>query len=195
MSRAFSPRFVFSDLCGGDALVAVEKLRVLVRAARDAHIAAVRAVAAAEASFGAAALGGTFREEPSEGERRSRSGAEENPSSSDEGDAKTRSKKTAFSFEENGGFGGLSRKRPAHDRKHTPHDPYEILDDVQYGLSGAFGSLEACERLASSLGARPSERASEAPPPRRAHRRRGVRRRRRGAGRIRYKNVRPGVFP
>ena len=32
-----SPRFVFSDLCGGDALVAVEKLRVLVRAARDAH--------------------------------------------------------------------------------------------------------------------------------------------------------------
>jgi hypothetical protein len=26
-------------------------------------------------------------------------------------------------------------------------------------LSGAFGSLEACERLASSLGARPSERA------------------------------------
>ena len=160
VSRAFSPRFVFSDLCGGDALVAVEKLRVLVRAARDAHIAAVRAVAAAEASFGAAALGGTFREEPTEGERRSRSGAEENPSSSDEGDAKTRSKKTAFSFVENGGFGGLSRKRPAHDRKHTPpHDPYEILDDVRYGLSGAFGSLEACERLASSLGARPSERA------------------------------------
>jgi hypothetical protein len=69
VSRAFSPRFVFSDLCGGDALVAVEKLRVLTRAARDAHVAAVRAVAAAEASFGAAALGGTFREEQSEGER------------------------------------------------------------------------------------------------------------------------------
>ena len=156
----------------------------------------MRAVAAAEASFGAAALGGTFREEPSEGERRSRSGAEENPSSSDEGDAKTRSKKTAFSFEENGGFGGLSRKRPAHDRKHTPpHDPYEILDDVRYGLSGAFGSLEACERLASSLGARPSERASEAPPPASRASPSRCPPPPPGAGRIRYKNVRPGVFP
>jgi HPt (histidine-containing phosphotransfer) domain-containing protein len=165
VSRAFSPRFVFSDLCGGDASVAVEKLRVLTRAARDAHVAAVRAVAAAEASFGAAALGGTFREEHSEGERAGfKEGFfEENRSSSDEGDAKTktRSKAKAFSFEENGRFGEISRKRaPAHDRKHaSPHDPYAILDDVRYGLSGAFGSLEACERLASSLGARPSERA------------------------------------
>jgi hypothetical protein len=33
------------------------------------------------------------------------------------------------------------------------------LDDVRFDLSGAFGSLEACERIASSLGARPSERA------------------------------------
>ena len=169
MSRAFSPRFVFSDLCGGDASVAIEKLRVLTRAARDAHVAAVRAVAAAEASFGAAALGGTFREERTEDARRFKEGVfeENSPSSSDEGDAsdaktKTRSKAKTFSFEENAGrFGEISRKRaPAHDRKHAPpHDPYAILDDVRYGLSGAFGSLEACERLASSLGARPSERA------------------------------------
>ena len=172
VSRAFSPRFVFSDLCGGDAPVAVEKLRVLTRAARDAHVAAVRAVAAAEASFGAAALGGTFREEheehSSQGERRfkEKEGVfEENaPSSSDEGDdAKTRSFSKAFSNSEKGRFGfRLSRKRaPAHDRKHAhpKHDRHAILDDVRYGLSGAFGSLEACERLASSLGARPSERA------------------------------------
>ena len=169
VSRAFSPRFVFSDLCGGDASVAIEKLRVLTRAARDAHVAAVRAVAAAEASFGAAALGGTFREERTEDARRFKEGVfeENSPSSSDEGDAsdaktKTRSKAKTFSFEENAGrFGEISRKRaPAHDRKHAPpHDPYAILDDVRYGLSGAFGSLEACERLASSLGARPSERA------------------------------------
>lgn len=168
VSRAFSPRFVFSDLCGGDAPVAVEKLRVLTRAARDAHVAAVRAVAAAEASFGAAALGGTFREEHEEqGERRfkEKEGVfEENRSSSDEGDdAKTRSFSKAFSNSEKGRFGfRLSRKRaPAHDRKHAhpKHDRYAILDDVRYGLSGAFGSLEACERLASSLGARPSERA------------------------------------
>ena len=172
VSRAFSPRFVFSDLCGGDAPVAVEKLRVLTRAARDAHVAAVRAVAAAEASFGAAALGGTFREEheehSSQGERRfkEKEGVfEENaPSSSDEGDdAKTRSFSKAFSNSEKGRFGfRLSRKHDRkHDRKHAypKHDRHAILDDVRYGLSGAFGSLEACERLASSLGARPSERA------------------------------------
>ena len=145
-SRAFSPRFVFSDACGGDAALAVEKLRVLVLAARDAHVAAVRAVAAAEASFGAEALGGAF---PDEREEENHSQVSSH-SSSDEGDASQTPAKGLSSRAPSGG--GVCDTKPLSARE-------DVLDDVRFDLSGAFGSLEACERLASSLGARPSERA------------------------------------
>ena len=145
-SRAFSPRFVFSDACGGDAALAVEKLRVLVLAARDAHVAAVRAVAAAEASFGAEALGGAF---PDEREEENHSQVSSH-SSSDENDASQTPAKGLSSRAPSGG--GVCDTKPLSARE-------DVLDDVRFDLSGAFGSLEACERLASSLGARPSERA------------------------------------
>jgi HPt (histidine-containing phosphotransfer) domain-containing protein len=145
-SRAFSPRFVFSDACGGDAALAVEKLRVLVLAARDAHVAAVRAVAAAEASFGAEALGGAFPDEREEENHISVS----SHSSSDEGDASQTPAEGLSSRAPR--LGGAREKKPLSARE-------DVLDDVRFDLSGAFGSLEACERIASSLGARPSERA------------------------------------
>jgi hypothetical protein len=145
-SRAFSPRFVFSDACGGDAALAVEKLRVLVLAARDAHVAAVRAVAAAEASFGAEALGGAFPDEEEETHGVS------SHSSSDEGDASQTPAKGLSSRAPRREEGGAREKKPLSARE-------DVLDDVRFDLSGAFGSLEACERIASSLGARPSERA------------------------------------
>jgi hypothetical protein len=147
-SRAFSPRFVFSDACGGDAALAVEKLRVLVLAARDAHVAAVRAVAAAEASFGAEALGGAFPDEREEENHISVS----SHSSSDEGDASQTPAKGLSSRAPRREEGGAREKKPLSARE-------DVLDDVRFDLSGAFGSLEACERIASSLGARPSERA------------------------------------
>ena len=151
-SRAFSPRFVFSDACGGDAALAVEKIRVLVLAARDAHVAAVRAVAAAEASFGAEALGGAFRDEREEETR-----GVSSHSSSDEGDAS----QTRASGISSRALGAREKKPLSARVDGDPTDgiPRDVLDDVRYGLSGAFGSLEACERLASSLCARPSERA------------------------------------
>ena len=163
-SRAFSPRFVFSDLCGGDAAAATEKLRVLASAAHEAHVAAVRAVAAAEASFGAAALGGTFRDEDGDArgdaEPRLRGGSGEDRSSGDEDDVSA-----AETFRGNDGVNDASSESSARGvrargRGGAPaRVPREILNDVRLDLSRAFGSLEACERLAASLGARPSERA------------------------------------
>ena len=147
--RAFSPRFVFTDLCGGDTSAATEKLRVLVLAARDAHVAAVRSVAAAEASFGAAAFGGAFRESSRGISRNAR------PSAFAE-DRSTGDEDLVAAAKPGRGTNDASDERA---REATAHVPRDVFEDVRSRLSGAFGSLEACERLASSLCARPSERA------------------------------------
>jgi hypothetical protein len=150
-SRAFSPRFVFSDLCGGNAHAAIDKLRVLVLAARDAHVTAVRAVAAAESSFGSEALGGTFSKAEDVAE-------EGESSSSDEGESRGAAEGFAKGSCFSGGRFAVARGDQARHPRVTSSRA-AILSDVRRDLSTAIASLETCERLACALGARPSERA------------------------------------
>lgn len=159
-SRAFSPRFVFTDLSNGDANVAMEKLRVFIFAAREAHVSAVRAVAAAESSFGSEALGGGFLETAEDRNSLSSSGGSSDDILSGSGVSDRKTKRTSSSrrsslSSKSGKFSDEpgAHKKPKHD-KHTFKKA-----DIRENLTKAFGALEACERLASNLCARPSERA------------------------------------
>ena len=87
----------------------------------------------------------------------------ENPSSSDEGDAKTRSKKTAFSFEENGGFRrALAQEARARPEAHTAARPVRDSGRRTVRAERRVREPGGVRAGASSLGARPSARLQSA---------------------------------
>jgi HPt (histidine-containing phosphotransfer) domain-containing protein len=174
-SRAFSPRFVFMDVANGSPNVAIEKLRVFALAARTAHVAVVRAVAAAESAFaspnslGGEVGGSSLETQVEDGhDGTSSSGGEE--CGGDFGETEkppTRKRKPETttkksSFASNVRF-SVDRPIGSHERfREKPTLRKDGDGDVHDDLRHAFLALQKCEATAGLLCARPSERAFRA---------------------------------